>query len=178
MKIIDITQKLDENTTVYQGDPRFVMETFRSIEKDNFMLSKLRMGTHTGTHVDAPCHFMRGGKTISEIPLKVFVGDCVVVNDLSEFNGGAERVLIKGGQRLNEADAQKLVDLRVCLIGTGNLSIGGDAVHKILLGHGCMILESLDLKKTEPGKYLLSAAPLKIDGDGSPVRACLIVKDE
>jgi arylformamidase len=174
LKVIDITLKLDEHIAVYKGDPRFSAEIFRSIEDDGFELSKLRMGTHSGTHIDAPCHFIKGGKNISEIPLRVFIGECVVVDDIDSFAGGAERVLIKGGKKISKEQAKKLTQQKVCLVGTENLSIGGDDVHKELLGQECVVLESLNLKKVKPGKYMLYAAPLKIETDGCPVRACLI----
>ncbi len=179
MKVIDITRKLDENIAVYEGDPRFSLETWRSIETDAFMLSKIRMGTHTGTHVDAPCHFIEGGKSIYELPLHTFVGRCVVTEDVSKCDLSSGRVLIKSTDksRMTPAQAQRLADSHVRLVGTELMSVGGDEVHKILLGAGCVILEWIDLSKVRPGKYTLSAAPLKIDADGSPVRACLITED-
>ena len=54
MKIIDISQKLDENAPVYEGDPTFSSEVWKNVQDDGFMLSILRMGTHTGTHRDMP----------------------------------------------------------------------------------------------------------------------------
>jgi arylformamidase len=59
-------------------------------------------------------------------------------------------------------------------VGTDSLSIGDDAVHRVLLENDCVIIESLKLEGVPEGKYILYALPLKIDADGSPVRACLI----
>ena len=73
MEIIDISIKLDENTPVYAGDPRFQKEIWRSVDRDQYMLSKLRMGTHTGTHVDAPCHFIEKARAICDLSLRKFV---------------------------------------------------------------------------------------------------------
>ena len=175
MEIIDITIKLDENTPIYAGDPRFEREVWRCVENDQYMLSKLRMGSHTGTHVDAPCHFIDKGKSIYELPLKKFVGDCVVLDSIDDYDGKAEKVLLKGkNAKLTIAQAQKLVDHRVTLVGTEAASIGGDEVHKVLLGSECVILEWLSLEKVPVGEYFLNAAPLKIDADGSPVRAYLV----
>ncbi len=180
MRVIDITHKLDENVIIYEGDPRFSCETWRSVKDDGYMLSKMRMGTHTGTHVDAPCHFIDGGKTIAEVPLKRFVGKCIVTDDVDSIQPDCSRVIItakSNGGKLTIQQAQKLLDSKVRLVGTGELSIGNDDVHKLLLANECVILEALNLQDAKVGSYILSAAPLKINADGSPIRACLIEPD-
>lgn len=177
MKIIDITRKLDENVMIYEGDPKFVASQIREIEADGYEISKLSMGSHTGTHLDAPCHFILEGRTAYELPLSYCVGDCVVVDDLEEIDGTVKKALWtskKGGGRLTSEEAEMLIEKGIHLIGTEKLSIGGDEIHRKLLGNGCIILEALDLKKAEAKKYFLSAAPLKMDADGSPLRAYLI----
>lgn len=174
MEIIDISIKLDENTPVYAGDPRFQREVWRSVDRDTYMLSKLRMGTHTGTHVDAPSHYYDEAKSVYELPLRKFVGDCMVLESFADYDGQCERVLLKGNTKLTPQQAQMLVKNRAILVGTESGSIGDDEVHKILLGNECVILEWLCLKKASAGRYFLAAPPLKIDADGSPVRACLI----
>ena len=177
MRVIDITHKLDENVAIYEGDPRFSMETWSTVQDNGYMLSKLRMGTHPGTHMDAPCHFIEGGKTAAELPIKQFVGKCLVTDNIKMVEPGCHRVILKGKGRLNLDEAQWLIDHRVHLVGTAALSIGNDQVHKLLLGNECAVLELLDLKDVEKGRYILCAAPLKIEADGSPVRACLIEPD-
>lgn len=174
MEIIDITIKLDENTPIYAGDPRFSREVWRSVQQDTYMLSKLRMGSHTGTHVDAPCHFIDGAKSVYGMPLHKFVGYCKVYDTFADYDGTAKRVLFKDKARLTAEQAEILVKDQVELVGTEAASIGDDEVHKILLNRECVILEWLNLSKADAGKYFLSAAPLKIDADGSPVRACLV----
>ena len=83
--------------------------------------------------------------------------------------------MLKGkNAKLTLAQAQKLIESRALLIGTEAASIGDDEVHRILLGGECILLEWLALEKAPAGKYFLNAAPLKIDADGSPVRAYLI----
>ena len=174
MEIIDITIKLDENTPIYAGDPRFVKEVWRTVQEDTYMLSKLRMGSHTGTHVDAPCHFINGAKAVYHMPLRKFVGPCKVYDSFEDYDGKAIRVLFKGRTKLTPEMAAELVKNRVELVGTEAASIGDDETHKILLGTECVALEWLNLAKAEAGEYFLCAQPLKIDADGSPVRACLV----
>ena len=108
------------------------------------------------------------------MPLRKFVGECAVLDSIGDYDGTAERILLKGSGKLNVQQAQKLVDQRISLIGTEAASIGDDEVHRILLGSECIILEWINLEKAPAGKYFLNAAPLKIDADGSPVRAYLI----
>lgn len=181
MRVIDITMKLDENTSIYEGDPTFSREVWTSLQHDGYVISKLKMGTHTGTHIDAPCHFIEGGKTAAEIPAGQFIGECKVVNTPEVSGGSCPRVLIRFDtppRKLSIAQAQRLIDLRVQLVGTNMLSIGSDQVHKLLLANDCIILEGLDLKAVSAGDYFLTAVPLKMDTDGSPVRACLVKKNE
>lgn len=178
MKVLDITRKLDESIPVYQGDPRFSLEVWRSIDKDSFMLSKIRMGTHSGTHIDAPCHFIEGGKSVYELPIQTLVGPCVVTDDPTKCSYATRRVLVRGAKgRLDAETARLLIKNGVSVIGTEHQSIGDDDVHKILLGNDCIIIECLCLDKVAPGEYTLCAPPLKIEADGSPVRACLIKEE-
>jgi len=177
MKVIDISMELNEETPIYEGDPRFSRDVWRTIRADGYVLSKLRMGTHTGTHVDAPQHFLERGKSVCEISVHRFIGRCYVTSDIRNIPVGYERVLInsrRGGGRLTPDEAEMLVNKRVRLIGTDRLSIGEDKVHKILLTGDCMIIEGLVLNGVEDGEYTLSAAPLKMDTDGSPIRAVLM----
>ena len=179
MRVIDITVNLDENVRIYEGDPRFEKKQLTYIEEHGYSISRLSMGTHTGTHVDAPSHFIKDGKSLGEISLRRFVGKCVVVDRFDPDRMlGYSRVIIKGHCKLNPEQAGKLIEMGVRLVGTDRLSIGGDDVHKVLLGSECVVLECLKLDEAECGEYILNALPLKIDADGSPIRACLIVMDE
>ena len=76
--LIDITQELF-HCRVYPGDPQPERIRLLSLENgDSCSLTGLRMCAHNGTHVDAPCHFVPNGKTIDEMGLEPFVGDCFV----------------------------------------------------------------------------------------------------
>ena len=179
IKIIDITHELNSETKVYEGDPHVRLEQFFTVDNYGYAVTKLTMGSHSGTHIDAPAHVVAGGKTAREIPLSTLIGDAVLVYKKDfRIPRGTKRVILKGSEetegRLSEKSARSLVDAGVCLIGTDAQSIGNDSVHKILLSEGIVVLESLDLSKAEPGQYILCALPLKIDTDGSPIRACLV----
>lgn len=155
------------------------MEKFFTVDNYGYAVSKMSMGSHSGTHIDAPAHVISGGKTVRDIPLSDLVGECIVV-EKSEIKipKGTKRLIIKGSEeveaRISERHARILVDAGIRIIGTDALSIGNDEVHKILLAEGICILESLKLNRVVPGNYFLCALPLKVDTDGSPIRACLI----
>jgi arylformamidase len=180
IKIIDITRELNEDIKIYEGDPPFLLENFYTVENNGFAIARLSMGTHTGSHIDAPSHVIPGGKNVRDIPLSQLVGECILVEKNSmKVPSGIKKVIIKGSDeksgRITENQARRLVDAGIRLLGTNSISIGSDEVHKILLSEGCSILEYLDLAKAETGTvYMLCAMPLKISADGSPVRACLI----
>lgn len=77
---VDLSHTLDSRTQVYPGDPSFNCCPLLTIEHDGNNVASISMGSHTGTHVDAPYHFIRNGKRIDEVPLSCFIGPAVVVN--------------------------------------------------------------------------------------------------
>lgn len=183
IKIIDITRELNEKIRVYEGDPQISIETFHTVESHGYAITKLSMGSHSGTHMDAPAHYFDGGRLVHQVPLTEMIGECVVVTkENMKIPKHIKMVLIKGTDeksgKISEAQAQKLVDAGVRLVGTNSLSIGTDVVHEVLLREECMVLETLNLDKVETGIYTLFAMPLKIAADGAPLRACLIQQDD
>ena len=76
---VDLSHSLDETVQVYPGDPVFSCCPSLTIANDGFNVLKISIGSHSGTHVDAPFHFVEKGSTIDTIPLSAFVGNAVVV---------------------------------------------------------------------------------------------------
>ena len=75
MKIIDISLTVDSNVLFWPTDPRVILERVEKIEDGAIAnVSRLDMGVHTATHLDAPNHFVSDGKTIDQLPLDIFVG--------------------------------------------------------------------------------------------------------
>lgn len=190
MKIIDISRTL-VNTVEYPGDPKTKVEQVRTIEESGCNLTTVYSCVHTGTHADAPCHFIDGAETVEDLELSKYIGPCKVIEVPQgvisgeyvnkKFPKNAERILIKGNglAKFMDSAAYEAVDLGICLIGTDADSVGraGDqtAPHKAFLRNGVAILEGLDLKNVEPGNYYLIAPPVKIGPvDGAPVRALLV----
>ena len=183
MQIIDITTELSARTPVFQSDPHVHIKGHATIAADGYAVSSLAMGSHSGTHMDAPCHMIEGGKTAVDAPLNMLIGPCLVV-DTDDFRipPRTKRLLIRdlaaGEETLNVRQAEALLEAGVRLVGTDSFSIGDDTVHRLLLEAECLILECLDLKHADPGRYILCALPLKVACDGAPVRACLMPAGE
>jgi arylformamidase len=148
------------------------------------------MCAHNGTHVDAPFHFLPDGETVEVLPLEVFVGVCYVARHhgavtagdaaaILKKAGGAERILIAGDAVVTLEAAEVFACSGIRLLGNESQSVGPEdapmAVHLALLSRGVALLEGVVLQGIPEGRYILSAAPLKLAGaDGAPCRAYLI----
>lgn len=152
MKIHDITLPISESLVVWPGDPPVQVELLSSLEQgDHSTVSRLVMSAHTGTHVDAPKHFIAGAGGVDRLPLDVLIGPAWVADAgtaplltasvIRALNipTGSERVLFKTrnselwvyGERtffkpyvaLSADGAQYLLDAGVRLVGVDYLSV-------------------------------------------------------
>ncbi len=202
----DATHPLRNGMACWPGDPVFEHRLAASIANgDVCNLSALSLCAHTGTHMDAPRHFIADGETIDRMPLDAGLGPCRVVAldcadqitaaDLRPLRLRAgERLLFKTRNSQRDAELQAfdrdfislradaaalLAQRRVRFVGIDYLSVGGyekDGVetHRLLLGAGIWIVEGLDLRAFEPGRYEMICLPLKLaNGDGAPCRVLL-----
>ena len=189
IKIIDITQELF-SCRVYPGDKQPVYEQVKTIDRDKYNLTNISLSVHSGTHVDAPNHFIENGEALNELDLSVFYRKCTVVsfegiiredNIADILKTCKKRLLFKGKNELSRSAAELIANSHVKLVGVESQSVGNPEhpllVHMILLKRAVIPLEGLDLSSVEPGEYVLSAFPLNMQGvEGSPVRAVLIRK--
>ena len=202
MRLIDVTVPIREGMPVYDKNPGVQLERARSIaDGDTVNISRLDLGVHTGTHVDAPVHFIDGAAGAETIDPGVLVGPAHVVDatgltaDIDadalgtlELPAGAERLVFKTRNsalwerdsftrdfiRFVESGASPLVDAGVRLVAIDYLSIGDEGAHWVFLGNGVVPVEGLDLRGVEPGPYRLYCLPLKLVGsDGAPARVFL-----
>jgi len=86
---IDLTHTIENGMPVYVGDAVPKVSKFKTLSKDGVNLSIITVGSHTGTHVDAPIHFVKGGISVDELPAEAFVGEAVVL-DVSDVRPGRE----------------------------------------------------------------------------------------
>ena len=192
--IYDISQPLFE-CDVFPGDNRPLRRQVMSMENgDLYNLTELSMCVHNGTHVDAPCHFIRGGKGIDRVPLEKFIGPAFVAEHNGDISGqdaerilkkaaergiGAEnKILIKGKATVTQEAAEVFAKAGLDLIGNESQTVGPEdapmKVHLILLEKEVVLLEGIRLDAVPEGTYLLNCAPLNLTGtDGSPCRAVL-----
>ena len=206
-RAIDISLPVHAGMPVYRGNPPVRARRTMTLAREGVTLSEYCLGSHTGTHVDAPIHFIEGGVGIDGLDLDRFHGPAWVA-DLRRVRQGIDRAALskagipRGTRRvllrtansrlwhpvrpfrtdfvyLEPDGAEWLVELGVRLVGIDYLSIEGFRMqgaptHHALLGRGIPILEGLDLARVRPGRYQMSAAPVRWrDADGAPARAVL-----
>jgi len=198
MKIIDVTRPLKYDMLVYPGD---LIPSFRQVDHGRYLISDLHLSSHTGTHIDAPVHYLKSGDTIDTIPLSHLIGRCQVIDvsdagtlitaeHLSGKLDGVKRVLLKtrfSGRAAFSDEYPSLARDAACLITDQGIECVGidspsiesfncdGSVHRQLLGNGCIIIELLDLSDVPEGDYKMVALPLRLAGlDGSPARVILM----
>jgi len=203
-RLHDITMTIKEGMVTYPGDPGVRLERVERIEDGSTAnVSTYAFGSHTGTHIDPPFHFIPQGVTADGLPLGPLIGLARVVeapvDEIGrDFLAGSglidcERILFKTKNsgfiddpefhadfaHLTEDGAIYLLEQGVKAVGIDYLSVekyhsGTHAVHRRLLEGGVVIIEGLDLSKVGPGIYELICLPLKVKGgDGAPARAVL-----
>ena len=195
MKIYDISQEVF-GCQVYPDDPLPEKKILKSMNKGEvYNLTAFNMCAHNGTHIDAPFHFIKDGKTVDEICLEAVVGmayvaehnGIVTADDAAEILekakrkniDSAKRILIKGDVEVSLEAAKVFASSDVLLLGNESQTIGPQnapmAVHLVLLSANVILLEGIRLSEVPEGVYFLNAAPLNLSGaDGSPCRAVLI----
>ena len=195
MKIYDISQEVF-GCQVYPDDPAPKKIQLKSMEDGElYNLTEFSMCAHNGTHIDAPCHFIKDGKAVDELDLRAFVGktyvaehsgivteeDAVeIIKEAQKLDPeSAKRILIKGDMEMSLEAAKAFDSSGLLLLGNESQTIGPQnapmAVHLALLSSGVVLLEGIRLAEVSEGVYLLNAAPLNLAGaDGSPCRAILI----
>jgi arylformamidase len=193
-RIYDVSVPLAPGMTTYPGDPPFALAAVQRFGDSPYQLSLLSLSTHTGTHVDAPSHFVPGGASVDQLPLEILLGKARVVEllerdkvdraDLEALDLRDDlRVLLKtrmSGQLLkpgyhqdhvylSEDAALYLAQAGIKLVGIDYLSVDryGSTdfpAHRALLGAGVILIEGLDLSEVEPGEYEMACLPLRVAG--------------
>ncbi len=201
-RIIDISQTIHPGMAVWPGDTEYTpFWVWRMDKGETCNVGSVTMSLHTGTHADAPFHFLSDGSPIADVDLSAYIGPALVadVTGIVSISAdvianipldGIERILFRTQSAdpetfepdfasLKPDGAEALVARGIRLIGIDTPSVDqSDSktldTHKLLAAHRVAILENLKLDHVAPGKYELIALPLKLAGmDGSPVRAVL-----
>ncbi len=203
--IIDLSVKVDESTPVYPGDPKTRIKPAGILAKDGFQDHYVSIGTHVGTHIDAPAHMVEGGKTLDEIPTSSFIGRgrYIKVNDksfnlqdvkdadiengdivlfhtgLAEVYGQPE-IYFEEYPAIPEDIATYLINKRVKMVGVDMCSPDHPdfPIHKLLLGSEVLIIENLtNLDQLDGKEFRVIALPINLQIDGAPARVIAETKN-
>lgn len=200
---IDVTVPVSPDTPVWPGDPSPVLTAIaRHEDGDEAHLSELFFGLHSGTHIDAPLHFIPGGGDVCAIPLSALIGivrvldatecACISAEWLRNRLGDEQRVIFKtisddADRRtflenpdfpaLDASAAALLVENGIMLAGIDGLSIAIQSelapVHRLLLEE-VVVLEHLYLLGIKEGIYEMIALPMRIPGaEAAPTRVLI-----
>jgi len=192
-RIFDISLELRRGTPVWPGTPPFRREVLAEIEADHQTESaRIELGSHAGTHLDAPAHFLREGARIGQISPETLVGPALVVSvrgvrriaarDLDKrVPKGTERLILRTDDAeriangsffedfvaIDGSAAKLLVARGIRLLGIDTWSIDPFTsreypAHRVVLGAGAVILECLDLRGVPDGPCEIFCGPLRI----------------
>lgn len=201
--IIDLSVHLDDRTPAYPGDPHYEAHMAGTFERDGYSGHAISMGTHTGTHIDAPAHMLPEGGNIDLFPASRFVGRGCYVDasggfsvealELADMQPG-DIVLFDTGTapRFYEPDyftrfpvmspgvSRYLVDKQISMVGVDTCSIDTTpdfSNHKTLLGAQILVIENLtNLGALAGREFKVYALPLALGLDAAPARVIAEVR--
>ena len=205
-KLLDVSVPLAAGIPAYPGNPEFELHPIKRIaDGGSSNVSRLVLGTHTGTHIYAPKHFFDDKVGVETLALDLLIGRARVIeinrrggitaDDLAAAGLREDiRVLLKTPNsrlwnsptfhtdytHVTEAGARYLVDQGVKLGGIDYLSVEqfklpGAPAHRILLGNGIIIIEGLNLAEADAGMYEMYCLPLPVSG-GDGAPARVVLK--
>lgn len=194
MKIIDISWPILPTTTEYKDKKTIQFQEIKNFDKDGVRESSICLGSHTGTHVDAPAHFLKDGKTIDQVTLDRVIGRAAVLDltivlgsisaddlEKQEINEGDILLLRTANSAhaptdsferefvyLDASGARYLAEKKVKAVGIDYLGIErGDpehTTHTTLMHADVVIIEGLRLGHAQAGHYFLICLPLDVIG--------------
>lgn len=205
---IDITMHVTSRMVCWPGDDPVMITRQQSIGENGASanVTHLSMSAHTGTHIDAPLHFFKQGKDVTEIDFDTLIGPVKLIAvtnpqniSLAEIKEypieSGDRIIIKtknsdadwsrkpfmtGYVYLSTPAARWLVERGIKTIGVDYLSVAGmdngTEVHQLLLGAGITVIEGLKLEGIAPGQYEMMALPMKIKNSDGAPARVLIRK--
>ena len=190
MRIFDISWPISRTTVGYKDQTTVKFEDVKTFQKDNARETIIQLDSHTGTHVDAPAHFIRDGATIDQVGLHSLIGPSAVIDlttvgekitaeNLEEKDiREGDIILLKTTNSsldatgdfypyfvyLDVSGAQYLVSKKVKAVGIDYLGIErGDPdhlTHITLMKNNVTIIEGLRLQKVKAGSYFCCCLPL------------------
>jgi len=208
MKIIDISWPITPDMITYKDRPTISIEPTKQFEKDGARETKITLSSHSGTHIDAPAHFLQRGDTVDAIPLEQLMGPCVVLDltgiaekitrdDLEQYELDADMIVLlktKNSDKsptapfdpkfiyLDESGAQYLAECNIVAVGIDYLGIERNqpdhGTHKMLMRADIPVIEGLRLKGVEEGEYVLFCLPLMLPGLDAAPARAVLLDEE
>lgn len=202
-EILDLTRVLDQDLPIYTSgnysDPPLQIETWCTVQQQGYAVSRLSLGTQTGTHIDAPAHFASDGATLEVLPVQALIGRYLWVDlchvteaDLGEVRSGyeGESILFLTSSEPAKTEASDevlsaLLELP-CVVWVsvyGVQVIGHDRLyfHQALSAAGKYLIEDVDERtasRVNPGGEMI-ALPLRLMGlSGSPCRVVVVQRPQ
>lgn len=200
---IDLTHRLNNDTPVYPGDTEIKISVADDLEENGYLGHNLKLGTHCGTHIDAPAHMIKTGKTLDKFGVESFVGrGCYIYLEDGIFNlETIQKADIRTGDIvifdtqssyhfkkpeyfteypvMSEDIAQYLVETGVKMVGLDTCSADNQPnfpIHKILLGCNILIIENLNnVEQLTDHSFTVYALPIKLDLDAAPARVIAVI---
>ena len=193
--------------TAYKDRKTVSFEATKTFEHDRVRESKITLSTHTGTHVDAPAHFLPGGETIDATPLEMLMGNCLVLDftsvkekitraDLEIYDIDDEDIILLKTKNsslsptapfetdfvyLEESGAQYLIEAGAKAVGIDYLGIerqqADHATHKALMLAALPIIEGLRLGHVHEGEYSIACLPLQTVGLEAAPARVILIED-
>lgn len=202
MKLIDVSWPISEGMTEYKNKDSVHFTNNKDFPEDGVRDSEICLNAHTGTHVDAPAHFLETGGMVESLLPDDLYGECIVIETTDpiitrdSFSGKDVRegdiVLLKTTNSslapdapfepefvfLDSSGAEFLSKKKIKSVGIDYLGIErsqpGHETHKTLMNAGIIIIEGLRLEKVAPGRYTFLCLPLRLEGiEAAPARAIL-----
>lgn len=200
---IDLSFDINEQSPVYPGDPATSIKPAGVFDKDGYNDHYVSIGTHVGTHIDAPLHMLANGKSLDKFPIEHFVGRGVYIKmenkkfdlnklkqadirqgDIVIFHSGmsdeyGKETYFEDYPAMPEEIAKYLVEKKIKMVGLDTCSPDHEEfiAHKILLAGEVLIIENLtNLNGLEGKKFTVYALPIKLQIDGAPARVIAELK--
>lgn len=200
---IDLSVLINEETPVYPGDPAAKIEPAGVLDKDGYTDHYVSLGTHIGTHIDAPMHVLPNANSLDQVPIEQFVGRGRRIKIEDSFDLETVKAAdIQPGDIvlfhtcmsdkyhdtayfddypvMSEEIANYLVQQKVKMVGVDACSVDKEdsfPIHKTLLSGNVLIIENLTNINQLAGKdFTVYALPIKLQIDGAPARVMAAVK--
>lgn len=172
MRLIDLTVLIADGMAGYPGDPLVAVRQVHDLPEYGWRLTEIRLGSHTGTHVNAPWHMAEGGARLEELALSHFVGRAVV----RQSHGApipAGVGLIYADASLDKDELPLVLAARPPFVAQTVEFPMDEDVERELCRAGIVSFENLanTAKLPRDRTFLFMGLPLAINGDGAPVRA-------